>query len=159
MQGSARMCYEPRARAHEVNLRLLLVVWMACALYACGECTNASCFDRLEGTLAPGDTWPEAFCEEAQGTLYLDGRERSLEAGRLANSDMFDTGVQCSEGEFVVWSSPEIRSARLELSNGTIRMTLSTTGAELVSRNRPNGPDCDPVCATRVATIELSSEE
>lgn len=140
-------------------MRLLWWVWIAGSLYACGECTTASCFHRLEGTLTPGDTWPDAFCEEAQGTLYLDERERSLEAGSLANSGMFDTGVQCDPGELTVWSSPGVRSVRLELSNGTDRVTLSTTGAELVSRHQPNGPDCGPVCATHVAAIELRPEE
>ena len=132
---------------------------MACALYACGECTAASCFDRLDGTLGPGDSWPESFCEEAYGTLYLDERERNLEAGTLANIGVFDTGVQCRAGELILWSSPAIRSARLELTNGTVRMTLSARGAELVGRHRPNGPNCAPVCSTHVATIELSFEE
>jgi hypothetical protein len=137
----------------------LLCIFLSGGLVACGNsCGGADCAQRLDGTLPEGMQWPDGFCDEASGTLTIGDFEWTIEAGLPGEDSILfgGPGAACEAGMLAVAHSPEIGPARLVLTNGEFRMTLSTVGSELVERLRPNGPDCPPVCGIRIATIEIA---
>lgn len=128
-------------------------------LLACGNaCTLAGCINRLEGAIAAGDVWPEGFCESASGVFYQDERATPLDATNINDPESEFWGVQCVPGTLTVAWSGKVDTVWVELSDGATRMVVSTDGSERISRTRPNGPECDPVCSTHVTTITMTDE-